>query len=74
MKRPLDETDPDSRDPGLDTYDPRNPNQPPYTPQFVARYRTAQLSRMRRRTASPTRGRLRYLDRNSSIRNDGASH
>jgi pimeloyl-ACP methyl ester carboxylesterase len=47
----LDENDPDSRDPGLDIYDPRNPNQPPYSPQFVARYRAAQLSRMRRRTA-----------------------
>lgn len=47
----LDENDPDSRDPGLDIYDPRNPNQPPYTPQFVARYRAAQLLRMRRRTA-----------------------
>jgi pimeloyl-ACP methyl ester carboxylesterase len=47
----LDENDPDSRDPGLDIYDPRNSNQPPYSPQFVARYRAAQLSRMRRRTA-----------------------
>jgi hypothetical protein len=31
MKRSLDENDPDSRDPGLDTYDPRNPTQPPYS-------------------------------------------
>jgi hypothetical protein len=48
-KRSLDENDSDSRDPGLNACDPRNPNQPPYTPQFVARYRTAQLSRKRRR-------------------------
>jgi len=83
MKRSLDENDPDSRDPGFDTYDPRNPNQRPYTPQFVARYRTAQLSRMRRRTASPTPraapGTLIAIARSEMmaqaiVRNDGASH
>lgn len=47
----LDENDPDRRDPELDLYDPRNPNQPPYTQDYVTRYRTAQLARMRRRTA-----------------------
>ena len=47
----LDEDDPDGRDRELDIYDPRNPNQPPYEPSFVARYRAAQLSRLRRRTA-----------------------
>jgi hypothetical protein len=47
----LDEDDPDGRDRELDIYDPRNPNQPPYTPSFVARYRAAQLLRLRRRTA-----------------------
>lgn len=46
-----DETNPDDRDPGLDIYDPRNPDQPPYSPVYVARYRAAQLARMRRITA-----------------------
>ena len=30
---------------------PRNPNQPPYSADFIARFRAAQLARMRRRTA-----------------------
>jgi alpha-beta hydrolase superfamily lysophospholipase len=47
----LDENDPDRRDLELDIYDPRNPNQPPYAPEFIAHYRAAQLARMRRRTA-----------------------
>ena len=46
-----DEQDPDDRDVELDLYDPRNPNQPPYTPAYIARYRAAQLARMRRITA-----------------------
>jgi hypothetical protein len=45
------ELDPDDRDPELDIYDSRNPNQPPYTPEYIARYRAAQLARMRRITA-----------------------
>ena len=47
----LDEGNPDIRDPELDLYDPRNPNQPPYTPEFLSRFRAAQLARVRRRTA-----------------------
>jgi pimeloyl-ACP methyl ester carboxylesterase len=47
----LDENDPDRRDAGLDLYDPRNPEQPPYSAAFVARFRAAQLARLRRRTA-----------------------
>lgn len=46
-----DELNPDDRDSGLDIYDPRNPDQPPYSPQFIASYRAAQLARMRRITA-----------------------
>jgi hypothetical protein len=46
----LDESNPDIRDPELDLYDPRNPNQPPYTPEFLARFRAAQLARVRRRS------------------------
>lgn len=47
----LDESDPSKRDPELDIYSPDNPNQPPYSPEFVARYRAAQLERNRRITA-----------------------
>lgn len=47
----LDEADPETRDPELDLYNPDNPNQPPYTPEFVARYRQAQIDRNRRITA-----------------------
>lgn len=47
----LDESDPSRRDPELDLYNPDNPNQPPYTPEFLARYRQAQIDRNRRITA-----------------------
>lgn len=48
----LDETDPDKRDPELDLYNPANPpNQPPYTAEFLERYRAAQIDRNRRITA-----------------------
>jgi hypothetical protein len=47
----LDEDRPERRDVELDIYDPRNPNQPPYSPDFIQRFRDAQLARMRRRTA-----------------------
>ena len=46
-----DELNPDDRDVELDIYDPRNPNQPPYTAEYIERYRAAQLGRMRRITA-----------------------
>ena len=45
------EDNPDDRDVELDLYDPRNPNKPPYTPEYVACFRAAQLARIRRRTA-----------------------
>lgn len=47
----LDESDPTDRDPELDLYNPDNLNQPPYSPEFLARYRQAQVSRNRRITA-----------------------
>jgi len=47
----LDELNPDDRDIELDIYDQRNPNQPPYTAQYIERYRGAQMARMRRITA-----------------------
>lgn len=43
------EADPDDRDPELDLYHPRN--RPPYSKEFLARFRAAQLARIRRRTA-----------------------
>jgi alpha-beta hydrolase superfamily lysophospholipase len=45
------EDNPDDRDPELDIYNPRNPNQPPYSKQFLDRFHAAQLTRIRRRTA-----------------------
>jgi pimeloyl-ACP methyl ester carboxylesterase len=46
-----DEDDPDRRIVEFDIYDPRNPNQPPHSTDYIAQYRAAQLGRMRRRTA-----------------------
>ncbi len=47
----VDESDPTRRDPELDLYDPRGPNRPPYSADFLARYRAAQIARNRRITA-----------------------
>ncbi len=44
----LDENDPDRRDPSLDLYHPEL--KPPYSAEFLARFRAAQLARVRRRT------------------------
>lgn len=46
----VDEGDPTRRDPELDLYDPRNPHQPPYDEDFLARYREAQRARNARIT------------------------
>ena len=46
----LDEHDPSVRDPELDLYNPSNPNQPPYSSEFLSRYRAAQEARNRRIT------------------------
>lgn len=60
----IDEADPDRRDLELDIYNPKCPNQPPYSAEFVQRFRAAQLARLRRRTAwvKETLARLRKLD------------
>lgn len=47
----LDEDRPFDRDPSLNIYDPACPDQPPYSPEFVARFRAAQIARNRRITA-----------------------
>ena len=44
----VDETDPVATDPALDPFNPDNG--PPYSPEFVARYRAAQVSRNQRIT------------------------
>ena len=46
----VDESDPTRSDPELDLYNPENPNQPPYTAEFLQRYRQAQIARNRRIT------------------------
>ena len=46
----IDEADPDQRDLELDIYNPKCPNQPPYSKDFIQTFRSAQLRRMRRRT------------------------
>ena len=48
----LDEADPDARELELDLYDPANPNQPPYTAEFLERFGAAQAARVRRITAT----------------------
>jgi hypothetical protein len=42
------ENDPDDRIRELDIYDPANPNQPPYSADFIAQYRKAQRARIDR--------------------------
>jgi pimeloyl-ACP methyl ester carboxylesterase len=46
-----DESRPDMRDRNLNLYDPANPHQPPYSADFLAEYRAAQIVRNRRITA-----------------------
>lgn len=45
-----DEFDPKNRTVELDIYNPRNPNRPPYSDDFISSYREAQRARMRRIT------------------------
>lgn len=47
----LDETNPEKRDLELDIYSPDCPNQPAYSPEFVERFRAAQIARNRKITA-----------------------
>lgn len=47
-----DELDPDTRDFELDIYHPDCPNRPPFTAEFVTRFRAAQIARNRRITAT----------------------
>lgn len=63
----LDEDAPFDRDVELNIYDERNPNKPPYTAEFIARYRTAQRERNRRVTT-------RALDRLAALRDAGRGY
>ena len=45
-----DESAPLRRDPSLNLYDPANPNQPPYSADFLESFRAAQIDRNRRIT------------------------
>lgn len=47
-----DETRPFDRDPRLNLYDPANPNQVPYSAEFLAEYHAAQVARNRRITST----------------------
>lgn len=47
----LDESRPFERDRELNLYDPANPNKAPFTEEYVARFREAQIARNRRITA-----------------------
>lgn len=59
-----DEDHPDDRDPALNIYDPTNPDKPPYSPEYIARYRAAQIERNRRITR-------RAQDRLAALRERG---
>ena len=59
----VDERDPDKRDVEMNLYDPDNPNQPPYSVDFLERYIAAQVARNRRITAW-AQDRLAYLREN----------
>ena len=63
----IDESRPEERDPELDLYDPANPTQPPYSSEFLQRYRSAQVQRNRRITAT-VRNKL------GQLRRQGRSH
>ncbi len=45
-----DEDNPEDRDVELDIYNPDNPNQPPYSQEYLARFEAAQIERNRRIT------------------------
>jgi pimeloyl-ACP methyl ester carboxylesterase len=61
-----DELDPYDREPALDIYTAHAANKPPYAPEFVRRFRAAQLARNRAITA-----RVRELLHRLSRKNDG---
>ncbi len=67
----LDEAKPFERDSSLNLYDPSNPNQPPYTDDFLETYRAAQIARNRRITAW-VKGELDALRANGQVNEERA--
>ena len=67
----LDEAKPFERDPSLNLYDPSNPNQPPYSDDFLETYRAAQIARNRRITAW-VKGELDALRANGQVNEERA--
>ncbi|MXX74857.1 MAG: lysophospholipase [Holophagales bacterium] len=65
----LDEREPHRKDPELDLYNPDNPNQPPYSDEFLERYRQAQVARNARITAWAVE-RLAELKRDDGARKE----
>ena len=61
----LDELNPDNRDSDLDIYNPANPNQPPYSGEYIQRYRAAQVTRVKRITANVKKTLAELKSRNS---------
>ena len=57
----LDESDHAKRDPEFDLWDAQNPNKPPFSVEYVTRFRAAQVARNRRIT-SWVREQLSELD------------
>lgn len=62
----VDEYNPELRDPELDLYDPRNPNKPPFTSDYIEYFRTKQLERVRRRTAL-VKEHLHHMQRSGGV-------
>ena len=67
----LDEDHPLDRDRELNLYDPANPNQPPYSQDFLDRYRKAQIDRNRRITARVQRQLAAFRDAGEDWREMG---
>lgn len=66
----LDERDPSKRDPELDLWNPANPNKPPFSREYVERFRAAQVARNRRITAW-VKEELRKLDETAAAGANG---
>lgn len=60
-----DEADPDTRDPELDIYDPDCPNRPPFSSDFIDRFRHAQRARSARITEFAEEWLARLRERNN---------
>ena len=65
----MDESDPTVRDLELDLWDPRNPNKPPFTKEYIARFRQAQVDRNRRITRWAV-AKLREVESQSQLGKD----